>query len=45
LDKAENYLTGHNITCEENLELETHYILTVPFNSEGQNNLLKLFKV
>ena len=43
LDKAENYLAAHNIICEENLDLESHYVLTVPFASESQKNLMKLF--
>ena len=44
LEKAENYLAAHGITCEENLDLETHYVLTVPFLGESKENLLKLFK-
>jgi hypothetical protein len=44
LEKAENFLAAHKIICEENLDLETHYVLTVPFLGESKNNLLKLFK-
>lgn len=45
LEKAENYLAAHNIVCEENLDMGTHYVLTVQFNSDSQKNLLKLFSV
>lgn len=44
LEKAENFLAARGIVCEENLDLETHYVLTVPFLGESKNNLLKLFK-
>jgi hypothetical protein len=45
LDKAENYLAAHGIVCEENLDLGEHYVLTVPFYSDSQKKLLKLFSV
>ena len=45
LEKAENFLAAHGIVCEENLDLETHYVLTVPFMSESQKNLLKVFSI